>query len=85
MGITDAICECNETVIDAAVCLYGEDEMVLIAEDEDVIEIVAFNLKMINKRGYLKRDQAKKNIDAIDWKFKARAYIIDYIKEHYED
>lgn len=85
MTITDAICESIETIIDEAVCLYGEDEMMQIAEDEDVVEIVALSLKIIYKRGFLKRDQAKKNIDTIDWIARAKEKIIEYIEEHYKE
>lgn len=83
MTITDAICECIETIIDAAVCAYDEDEMMEIANDEDIVEIVACNLKIMSKRGYLKNDPAKKIIDTIDWNAKARDYIIEYINETY--
>lgn len=82
MTITDAICESIETIIDEAVCLYGEDEMMQIAEDEDVVEIVALSLKIIYKRGFLKRDQVKKNID---WIARAKEKIIEYIEEHYKE
>lgn len=82
MTITDAFAESIETILDEAIRVYGEDEMKKISEDKDIVEIIALCLKIIHKRGFLKKDQVNNNID---WIAEAKNKIIAYIEEHYEE
>lgn len=83
MTITDALFECIESIIESAIIPY-DDALLEIAEDKDVVELVACNLKIINRRSYYNPSKEElKKIDAIDWKKEAKKYIIEYLNENY--
>lgn len=82
MTITDAFCESIETILDEAIRVYDADEMMQVAEDQDIVEIIALCLKIIHRRGYLKKDRVNNNID---WIAEAKNKIIAYIEEHYKE
>lgn len=85
MTITDAICQIVEDLIDEAAEVY-KDDLTEIQRDDDVLEIVECCLKIIFRRGYLKRDKEKAEalLDKIDWKKKTKEHIKEYIQEHYD-
>lgn len=85
MTITDAICQIVEDLIDEAAEVY-KDNLTEIYCDNDVLEITECCLKIIFKRGFLKRDEEKAEslLNEIDWKKKTKEYIKEYIQEHYD-
>jgi hypothetical protein len=76
MGITDAIHQSATDLIDA-LAFYYESDMQEIAEDPDIIEIVAVHLKVYERKCIFKPTQAK------DWTTEAKIFIQKYIKDNY--
>jgi hypothetical protein len=84
MGISDVIFDTISDIIDGCVHYYGEHELLEIAENDDILEIVACHLKVDNRRSFYKiTEDDLARIEAIDWISEAKKYILKYIEDNY--
>jgi hypothetical protein len=84
MGVSDIIFDSMIEIIDGCHNYYDESELLDMAENELIVEVIACHLKVTHRGDYYRptpEDLAR--IEATDWKKKAKKYIIEYLKETY--
>lgn len=83
MAIDDVLYDSIIDIIDGCSAYFSND-FLKMAEDEDIVEVVACHLKLANKRGYFfptEDDLAR--IANHDWRKEAKKFIVSHLEENY--
>ena len=84
MTISDVIFDTIADVIDGCVHYYDQHELLDMADDDDIAEVIAAHLKVDTRRSFWRpTEEELARIEAINWKEKAKKHIRQYLIEHF--
>lgn len=79
MVVSDAVYYSICGMLDEIINYFDEEEYLTVADDDEIMEIVAVKLKFIAKSNYLRMDPDREKLNDVDWMQKAREFTIEYI------
>lgn len=84
MAISDVMFDTISEIIDDCIMYFDEGKYLEMAEDEDIVEVIAIHLKIVSKRSFFRPTGAElARLESINWQKKARDFITEYVQEHY--